>query len=297
MKETLKRAALTADLLEIVKQSREVNEIQGRFKCLCMFHDEKTPSFTLYKKDKWRFKCFGCGEKGDAVDYIKKLHGVTQSQAVNMILEKNIGKMIDDFRSKEKKVNTIHPELDWKSLVNNITDFDLKKLSKWRGYSIGFCWWLRKRGLIGMYDGAFCFPIQQGGRVVRVHCRPATGKDWFYYPRRGAATDALIVGSGKIAHIFESQWDQLAAMDYCSYNRKPFDCWIATRGASNAHKLEPIAGKFDRHYLYQQGDKAAEKWTFDIVKQLARCIVIHAPDGFKDTNDFIKAGGKFRVGG
>ena len=36
---------------------------------LCPFHNEKTPSFNV-QKNKNRFKCFGCGKSGDAIDFI-----------------------------------------------------------------------------------------------------------------------------------------------------------------------------------------------------------------------------------
>lgn len=43
---------------------------------LCPFHAEKTPSFSVYRKDeRWRFKCFGCGNNGDAFDFVRMIHG------------------------------------------------------------------------------------------------------------------------------------------------------------------------------------------------------------------------------
>ena len=38
-------------------------------KTLCMFHDEKTPSFTL-SRDLKRYRCFGCNESGDVFDFL-----------------------------------------------------------------------------------------------------------------------------------------------------------------------------------------------------------------------------------
>lgn len=40
----------------------------------CPFHDDTTPSVSLRNNGKWRFHCFGCGESGDVVDFIQKLH-------------------------------------------------------------------------------------------------------------------------------------------------------------------------------------------------------------------------------
>lgn len=37
----------------------------------CPFHSEKTPSFYVFEdKDRERFYCFGCGAKGDLVDFV-----------------------------------------------------------------------------------------------------------------------------------------------------------------------------------------------------------------------------------
>jgi hypothetical protein len=45
----------------------------GRFRC--PFHDDRNPSGFAYR-DTNRFFCFGCGEKGDAIDLIMKLKGM-----------------------------------------------------------------------------------------------------------------------------------------------------------------------------------------------------------------------------
>lgn len=41
----------------------------GRFVGLCPFHQEQTPSFTV-DDSVARFHCFGCGARGDAVDFV-----------------------------------------------------------------------------------------------------------------------------------------------------------------------------------------------------------------------------------
>lgn len=57
-----------------------LKESGGRWRGLCPFHSEKTPSFVIFPNN--RFKCFGCGETGDAIDFIRKLKGFSFKEAV-----------------------------------------------------------------------------------------------------------------------------------------------------------------------------------------------------------------------
>ena len=48
----------------------------------CPFHGERTPSFNVYQK---HFHCFGCGEHGNAFDYVRKNEGVSFPEAVKRL--------------------------------------------------------------------------------------------------------------------------------------------------------------------------------------------------------------------
>lgn len=49
----------------------------------CPFHDERSPSFTIFPDG--RFKCFGCGEYGDVITYVRKTHGIGFFEAVEIL--------------------------------------------------------------------------------------------------------------------------------------------------------------------------------------------------------------------
>jgi len=51
---------------------------------LCPFHNEKTPSFTVSDK-KGFFYCFGCHEKGSAIDFVIKTEGLSFPEAVEKL--------------------------------------------------------------------------------------------------------------------------------------------------------------------------------------------------------------------
>lgn len=59
----------------------------GRFKGLCPFHSEKTPSFNV-SADKGFFKCFGCGKAGDAINFVMETEGLQFTEAVEAIAQR-----------------------------------------------------------------------------------------------------------------------------------------------------------------------------------------------------------------
>lgn len=53
----------------------------GSMKGLCPFHDERTPSFHV-RPPVGLWHCFGCGEGGDVISFVEKLHGMGFAEAV-----------------------------------------------------------------------------------------------------------------------------------------------------------------------------------------------------------------------
>ena len=51
---------------------------------LCPFHQEKTPSFHIYRNDN-RAWCFGCNKGGDVIDIVMLLHGYSFKEAVQFL--------------------------------------------------------------------------------------------------------------------------------------------------------------------------------------------------------------------
>lgn len=66
---------------------------------LCPFHDEKTASLAL-KGD--RFYCFGCGESGDLIDFVKKYFGLSFHDALKKIND-DFSLDLDSSLSQEDK--------------------------------------------------------------------------------------------------------------------------------------------------------------------------------------------------
>ena len=69
------------DILDVV-QSRVVLKKKGaNYWGCCPFHNEKTPSFSV-NVQKGIFKCFGCGEGGDAISFLMKINNQSFSEVI-----------------------------------------------------------------------------------------------------------------------------------------------------------------------------------------------------------------------
>jgi DNA primase len=87
---------LNNNIAEEIKSRCNIVDVIGRYvalkregsnhKGLCPFHNEKTPSF-IVSEQKQIFNCFGCGEKGDVIEFIKKIENTDFMGAVKKLSE------------------------------------------------------------------------------------------------------------------------------------------------------------------------------------------------------------------
>lgn len=68
---------------QIEQDGHQLRRSGASLVCRCMFHDERTPSLHVFPDG--RFKCFGCGEAGDVLDYIQKTRGVGLKEATRLL--------------------------------------------------------------------------------------------------------------------------------------------------------------------------------------------------------------------
>lgn len=86
------------DFLAELRSRVDIEELIGRYTevrhrgsrnptCLCPFHTEKTPSFTIYPET-WSYYCFGCGSGGDAIRFVRNIENLDYTEAVRFLCEK-----------------------------------------------------------------------------------------------------------------------------------------------------------------------------------------------------------------
>ena len=143
---------------------------------------------------------------------------------------------------------------DWRACVEAFDDKHLERLADWRGFSGEFCSWLKRNGLVGLYEECIAFPVHDGaGNVAAIHYRLRDGS-WRYYPL-GVKVRPLVIGelvAGGPLHVFESQWDAFAFMDK-SGERSGI---IISRGAGNGALVGGLLPEGSTVYLWPQNDRS-----------------------------------------
>ena len=73
-------------IVDVVGQYVQLTKAGRNYKGLCPFHNEATPSL-LVSADKGIYKCFGCGEGGDAISFVSKMEGISYGEATTRLAE------------------------------------------------------------------------------------------------------------------------------------------------------------------------------------------------------------------
>lgn len=75
------------DIVEVVSERVILKKNGGHFWGLCPFHKEKTPSFSV-NPNLGIYKCFGCGEGGDALTFIMKTQNKEFIEVIRELAER-----------------------------------------------------------------------------------------------------------------------------------------------------------------------------------------------------------------
>jgi len=103
------------DIVSLINKRVALKKAGKDYKACCPFHEEKTPSFTVVPS-KQIFHCFGCGESGGVIDFIKKFDHLGFVEAVEAVSgESGISVVYDQTAkpvdSRFKRFNNLMMEL------------------------------------------------------------------------------------------------------------------------------------------------------------------------------------------
>lgn len=83
--EDIRKVREANDLVELFAERSVMRQRGKDFWCCCPFHQEKTPSCKVDSVSQ-TWHCFGCGEGGDIISYVRKLDDVDFVDAVRFWL-------------------------------------------------------------------------------------------------------------------------------------------------------------------------------------------------------------------
>ncbi|HLY86695.1 MAG TPA: DNA primase [Gaiellaceae bacterium] len=82
--ESVESVKTAMEILPVVEDVVRLRKAGSAYKGLCPFHQERTPSFTV-SPARGTFKCFGCGEGGDAITFVMKTENVDFVGAIELL--------------------------------------------------------------------------------------------------------------------------------------------------------------------------------------------------------------------
>lgn len=133
----LKSNLTVSEVIELVKMSVSVEDVASHYAGIkvakrsgkvimscCPFHTENTPSFAIYFRQ-GKYKCFGCGEYGDVINFVAKYEKVSLARAAYKIAEDfNLIKASDDA-IRSQLANLVARKEEWQKFrVREKTTYD-----------------------------------------------------------------------------------------------------------------------------------------------------------------------------
>ena len=116
------------DIVDVVSEYVILKKSGRNYMGCCPFHKEKTPSFSV-NPERQIYKCFGCGEGGDALSFLMKINNQSFNEVISELAQK-FGIPLPEFKGQEgssdlKKqifnVNELAAEYFEKNLFENPT--------------------------------------------------------------------------------------------------------------------------------------------------------------------------------
>lgn len=86
-RETIEEVRSRNDIADVIGSYLSLKNAGTRFKALCPFHKEKSPSFTV-SPDRQIYHCFGCGAGGDVIRFVQEYEKVDFMTALQMLADR-----------------------------------------------------------------------------------------------------------------------------------------------------------------------------------------------------------------
>ena len=116
------------DIVEVIRSYVAVDRKGGNYWACCPFHHEKTPSFSVSEYEGF-YHCFGCGESGDVISFLRKYEDLSYIEAVRVLAE-NAGMEMPQFSNDEKYIKAKREKERSLQILNLTREFYKQNLFK-----------------------------------------------------------------------------------------------------------------------------------------------------------------------
>ncbi|RAK10357.1 DNA primase [Halanaerobium saccharolyticum] len=97
------------DIVDLVSDYLELEKTGNRYKGLCPFHSEKTPSFFVNPDNNF-YHCFGCGAGGDTINFVMEIENLTFVESLKMLAERT-GMELPDMSNQQRQQYKVREQL------------------------------------------------------------------------------------------------------------------------------------------------------------------------------------------
>lgn len=300
---------------------------------LCPFHEEHTPSFNVNPATK-TYHCFGCGEGGDAINFVMEMDGLPFQEAVRALAEEfgaDIPEESDDEEpgpSKKELLGYMQRAQDaFVASFASIPDtFPARMTISERGVSgmddfgyagvdavrtimsfpreiLSLLGFLSARGNF-LFTDRLTFPIRDVmGRVVAFSARKLDGDSQMKYVNTSASplynkSKAFygldVARKSKSRECFVVE----GQMDVCSMRASGMDNAVASCGtAITQDHVDILLRRFDRIVFFLDGDNAGRKAAEKVLGLRGVALNANAVsnDSGKDPNEILVSEGPVKL--
>lgn len=169
--ETISAVEQATDIVSLISEYIPLKRSGKDFKACCPFHNEKTPSFFV-SPAKQIYKCFGCGEGGNAFGFVMGMEKLSFVEAVRHLAEKAGIKIEEDRQPTEKggiDKDVLYRANEWAAKEYEKYLWDGEKGAAARQY-------LQKRGLSDEIARRFRLGFAPGGWDTLLRALPKRTK-------------------------------------------------------------------------------------------------------------------------
>lgn len=221
--EILQQIRERTDILDLIGQTVELKRHGNRYRGLCPFHTEKSPSFII-GPDRQSYFCFGCRATGDAIKFLQENNGMSFVDAAKFLADKlgiyfsEVKETLAPKRFKklaiikeektDEKVAFVDREKACTGLVRELSrSIELRNWFRMKYIHIDVVAAMAKDDLIGWW----------GGKLV------------YFYP------DGAIKIRGELKSSRSSRWAKGAAQE----------CWMGDQVSSDSEPVSMYEGETD----------------------------------------------------